>query len=133
MSRRGNRRRRRHPLPKVIVVLVVIVLIVVLGYKYIYQPVKSKVASTMAEKVIEAQLASDPELAAQADEILDSMSESDRETVEGIVESHMDAAAISKAAGYAASGDTSSLKEFAKEILSDQEIAEIKEIYNKYR
>ncbi len=68
-----------------------------------------------------------------AQEILDIMSDTDRETVDQIITNHMSAETMKEATSYITSGDTAGLKQFAKDTLTASEMEQIRELYKKYK
>lgn len=68
-----------------------------------------------------------------AQEILDIMSDTDRETVDQIITNHMSAETMKEATSYITSGDTAGLKQFAKDRLTASEMEQIRELYKKYK
>ena len=96
---------------------------------------KTKAAGVVAEKLLESQITSDTSAIAgvNAQEILDSMNDTDRATVDQIITNHMSADTMKEASSYITSGDTAGLKQFAKDTLTASELEQIKELYNKYK
>lgn len=89
---------------KLIVVLIVIVVVLLIGYFAVYRPLREKAVETVAEKLLETQMDSDG-TTADAEEILNSMSEEDRDAVEEIVTKHISAGTIANISSYLTSGD----------------------------
>ena len=115
---------------KVVVVLVVLVLLCGAGY-FAYGKVTDVVSEKLVTKIAESEAANSSSTA-DAENIYDSMSEDDQATVKKIATNHMSAANVKKATEYLSNNDTEGLKEYAYETLSSSEIAELKELYNKY-
>lgn len=135
MSRKSRTKRRRKGLQKFLVIIIALVIIGTLGKIFIYEPLKEKASHKMAEKLIQSEIAADTELTenVSAQEILDSMSEDDQKVVEQIMSDNISPETVAKASSYLASGDTQGLKDYAKETLSDEELQQIKDLYQKYK
>ena len=126
---------RRHRLQKFIVFLIALAVILLIGYFVALPKIKTKAAGTVAEKLMESEIASDAQAVTgvNAKEIMDAMDESDRETVNDIITSHMSTETMKKASSYLTSGDTAGLIQYAKDTLTASELEQIKELYNKYK
>lgn len=136
MSKNSTKRKHSIILP-IISALIIIVAIVVLAKIYIYDPFKDEAISALTEKLIQTQINSDTTLpdgtTVNAQELLDSMSPEDQDTIHEIVKEHVTPSTISKATSYVTSGDTQGLKEYAKDMLTDSETEELKSLYKKYK
>lgn len=126
---------KRHRFQKFIVFLIAIVIILLVGYFVALPKIKTKAAGVVAEKLLESQISSDASAIAgvNAQEILDAMSDTDRETVDQIITNHMSAETMKEATSYITSGDTAGLKQYAKDTLTVSEMEQIRELYNKYK
>lgn len=129
----SKRRKRRTPraLHKLIVILIAIVIVILVGYFFILKPAKQKIASVVAEKLIESQIPDGFD--ADAEDFFNSMSEEDQKTIEDMISKHISAGTISDISSYVANGDTAALKEYAKNSLTEEELEELKNIYEKYQ
>ncbi|MCC8017854.1 MAG: hypothetical protein LIO39_04505 [Lachnospiraceae bacterium] len=133
MSKSRRRRRRSSALQKIILVVVILVIVILIAFFFVIRPMKQRLASSVAEKVIEMQVSSDTDSDVTAEEILDVMSEEDQKTIEEICEEYLDVQTLTEISGYLAQGDTASVKAYVKESLSEEELAQIQEIYEKYQ
>ncbi|MCD8156005.1 MAG: hypothetical protein LUD53_00845 [Clostridiales bacterium] len=133
MSKSRRRRRRSSALQKIILVIVILVIVILIAFFFVIRPMKQKLASSVAEKVIEMQVSSDTDSDVTAEEILDVMSEEDQATIEEICEEYLDVQTLTEISGYMAQGDTASIKAYVEESLSEEELAQIQEIYEKYQ
>lgn len=126
---------KRHRFQKFIVFLFAIVIILLVSYFVALPKIKTKATGIVAEKLLESQITSDTSAIAgvNAQEILDTMSDTDRATVDQIITNHMSADTMKEASSYITSGDTAGLKQFAKDTLTASELEQIKELYNKYK
>lgn len=128
-------RKKKSKLIKLVIVLIIIVAVGLVLRFVVYDKAKAKVTSAIATKMFEEQLPEgvSSEQAEQAQKIYDSMSEEDQETVNQIVEDKANAGTISEVSGYLKNQDTEGLKEYVKESFSEQEIQQMKDLYNKYK
>ena len=114
MSKKSTKRKHSVILP-IIGALIIIAAIIVLAKIYIYDPFKDDAISALTEKLIQTQINSDTTLpdgtTINAQELLDSMSKEDQDTIHEIVKKHVTPSTISKATSYVTSGDTQGLKE----------------------
>lgn len=126
---------KRHRFQKFIVFLFAIVIILLVSYFVALPKIKTKATGIVAEKLLESQITSDTSAiaGANAQEILDAMSDTDRATVDQIITNHMSADTMKEASSYITSGDTAGLKQYAKDTLTASELEQIKELYNKYK
>ncbi|SFG15359.1 hypothetical protein SAMN04487761_10620 [Lachnospiraceae bacterium C7] len=124
------KKKKHHFLHFIIFLVVLLALICIVGVLF-YKPIKHKAVDTVAEKVIESQL--NDEDSAKAKKVMDSMSESDKEKLETIIENHITPSNVSKAVSYYSKGDTASLVNMAQSELSESEIKELKKLYDKYQ
>ncbi len=126
---------KRHRFQKFIVFLFAIVIILLVSYFVALPKIKTKATGIVAEKLLESQITSDTSAIAgvNAQEILDTMNDTDRATVDQIITNHMSADTMKEASSYITSGDTAGLKQYAKDTLTASELEQIKELYNKYK
>lgn len=114
-------------------IVLILVCVIVLGGGYLFRDkVKEKAASVIGNQVVEKAAESLGIPSEQAQEILNSMSDEDKQTVTDIVSNHMDSQTISKAQQYVKDGDVAGAKEFAESELSPDEQNELKGIAQKY-
>ena len=125
---------------RVIRVLVIIALILILGgfciHQFVLRPAKKMVAEKITENVLEQALTQagvTEDVSEKAKEIMDSMSSEDKAKVEKIVDQHASVAEITEAGKIYKSQGASGLKEYAKENLTEDEMKEIRGLYDKYK
>ena len=95
---------------------------------------KEKVTSAVAEKMIEEQVQNDSTGQLQnAQDIYNSMSEEDKQTVNDMIESKVSPQTISDVSKYAKDQDKEGLKQYVKEKFTESEIRQMKDLYNKYK
>ena len=114
---------------KGLIVLIVVLVILVAAIK-----AKEKVTSAVAEKMIEEQVQNDSTGQLQnAQDIYNSMSEEDKQTVNDMIESKVSPQTISDVSKYAKDQDKEGLKQYVKEKFTESEIRQMKDLYNKYK
>lgn len=101
----------------------------------VYDKAKSKITSAIATKLIEEQI---PDGVSQqqvetAKQIYESLSDEDKGKVEDLIESKVDAKTVADVSGYLKNNDKEGLKDYVKSTFSEQEIWEIKDLYQKYQ
>lgn len=128
-----ERRPVKHHYFRNILIVLILICAVVFGGGYLFKDqIKEKAASVIGNQVVEKAAESLGIPSEQAQQILNSMSDEDRQTVTDIVSNHMDAQTISEAQQYVKDRDLSGAKQFAESELSQTEQDELKEIARKY-
>ncbi len=135
MSRRNrNKRNGNGWIIACVSVLIVIAVLAVLVKLFVYEPVKKQVAEKVVQKMIETELANDDsEVGQDAQAIYDSMTEEEKDSLTQMAEDKMDAKTIKEVKEYVDAGDREGLKNYAKEQFTEDEIQQIKDIYQKYK
>lgn len=132
-----SRNRRKNGNKWMVVLVCVVIVIAVLGILFkvlIYDTAKEKVAEKIVQKMIETELANDESGAGQeAQEIYDSMTQEEKDSLNRMVEDKMDTKTIKEVKEYVEAGDREGLKAYVKESFSDSDIQEMREIYEKYK
>ncbi|MCC8152424.1 MAG: hypothetical protein LIO96_13540 [Lachnospiraceae bacterium] len=133
MSNYTKKRHKNHTLQRFLLILIVLVIVVLIAFFFVIRPLKEKLVSSVAEKIIETQISSITGSDVDAEEIMEIISEEDQETIEEICNDHLDTQTITDIFSYVAQGDTASLKSYLHESLTEEEMEEIYEIYEKYQ
>lgn len=132
-----SRNRRKSRSKWMVVLVCVVIVIAVLGILFkvlIYDTAKEKVAEKIVQKMIETELANDESGTGQeAQEIYDSMTQEEKDSLNRMVEDKMDTKTIKAVKEYVEAGDREGLKAYVKESFSDSDIQEMREIYEKYK
>lgn len=132
-----SRNRRKNGNKWMVVLVCVVIVIAVLGILFkvlIYDTAKEKVAEKIVQKMIETELANDESSTGQeAQEIYDSMTQEEKDSLNRMVEDKMDTKTIKEVKEYVEAGDREGLKAYVKESFSDSDIQEMREIYEKYK
>jgi apolipoprotein N-acyltransferase len=98
----AGKRKKKKGLIVLIVVLVILVAAIWAGKTFVYDKAKEKVTSAVAEKMIEEQVQNDSTGQLQnAQDIYNSMSEEDKQTVNDMIESKVSPQTISDVSKYA--------------------------------
>ena len=130
----AGKRKKKKGLIVLIVVLVILVAAIWAGKTFDYDKAKEKVTSAVAEKMIEEQVQNDSTGQLQnAQDIYNSMSEEDKQTVNDMIESKVSPQTISDVSKYAKDQDKEGLKQYVKEKFTESEIRQMKDLYNKYK
>ena len=130
----AGKRKKKKGLIVLIVVLVILVAAIWAGKTFVYDKAKEKVPSAVAEKMIEEQVQNDSTGQLQnAQDIYNSMSEEDKQTVNDMIESKVSPQTISDVSKYAKDQDKEGLKQYVKEKFTESEIRQMKDLYNKYK
>lgn len=130
----AGKRKKKTGLIVLIVVLVIIAAGIWAGKTVIYDKAKEKVTSAVAEKMIEEQVQNDSTGQLQnAQDIYESMSAEDKQTVNDMIESKVSPETISDVSKYVKNKDKEGLKQYVKEEFTESEIQQIKDLYNKYK
>ncbi len=118
-----------------ILTLAVLSIVVFIFICYAFPIIKNSAKKAAAEKTVDVitenidAIAGDNE---QIKEVVDKMSEEDKETVTEIVTEHMDTETMTEVMDYVNKKDKDGLVRYATENLSEEEISELLEIYSKY-
>ena len=128
-----------HRIPAVVRFLITLVILVAAVYVFatmlIIPALKKKAASYATQKAVEVIVKQSGNTAEQQQikEIYESIPEEDRKTVEEIAEKHLDAETAVEVTTYINNRDMEGLEQYAKETLTDEEMAELMQLYDKYK
>lgn len=123
--------RKKHRLRTALIIVLILVICGFAAKYFIYDPAMEKAAETTYEKVIESATSDNSTESRKIKEAADSLSDSDKAAVSKIIKKHITASTAAKLLKYYKDGDYDKLKEFAQENLSDEEMAQLYEIYQK--
>ena len=111
-----SRNRRKNGNKWMVVLVCVVIVIAVLGILFkvlIYDTAKEKVAEKIVQKMIETELANDESGTGQeAQEIYDSMTQEEKDSLNRMVEDKMDTKTIKEVKEYVEAGDREGLKAY---------------------
>ena len=115
---------------------IIILGIVILIFINVALPiVKEKAKEKIAEKTVDVITDNVDKIAGENPEVkemMESLSEEDKETVAEIISEHMDTETVTEVMEYVNEGDKEGLINYAVENLSPEEISELMEIYGRY-
>lgn len=128
-------RKKKSKLIGVIILLIVIIVIGLILRFVVYDKAKAKITSAIATKLLEEQMLEgvSQQQVETAQQIYDSLSNEDRGKVEDLIESKVDAKTVADVSTYLKNNDKEGLKEYVKSTFSEQEIQEIRDLYQKYQ
>ena len=117
-----------HKKRNILIILVILVCLGV-GFKFlVYDKLMDKATNKVTTEVLTSIGATNEEV----QEVLNSMSDSDRAAIEGIIQDHASASSIQEITTYLKNNDPEALSEYADKNLSDEEKAQLYELYSKY-
>ena len=128
----SKKRKKSSALPTVLGVVVALALIIGIAYFAAIKPLKEKAVDTVAEKAISSVAQQAGVESSEAETLYSNMTEEDKAVVQDIIEEHADAETMQKAVDLYQDGDMEGLKEMASSELSEEEIQQMKELYQKY-
>lgn len=119
----------------IITALILIAAIYVFATMLIIPGLKKKAASYATQKAVEVIVRESGATVEQEQikEIYETLPEEDRQTVESIVEEHINAQTAAEVTTYLQNRDKEGLKQYAEETLSEEELQELKQLYDKYK
>lgn len=132
-----SRGKKREPLIVTISKVIIFLCFFTIAVCLIFMYSRKKVVETVTEKVTEQvvkEVARENGLDdKEVSEILESVDEEDKEVMYDIIDSHANSEAVKKAIDAAKSGDVEAVKQMAMDELSEEEIIELKRMYEKYK
>lgn len=102
----------------------------------ILQKVRTTAATEIGKKLLEQQIGTTVNINGQEIEVSDvvnQMDEEDVEKVSQIAEKYISPENIKQAAGMAANGDVEGLKDLAGDQVSEEDMAQLQDLYEKYK
>ena len=133
--RNGANKQKNSGFGRLMMSLVILGVVALLFINYALPMLKGSVKKAAAEKTVDILTENAVKVAGEDSEvaqILENMSEEDKEVVTEIVENHMDAESVTEVMGYVSEGDKDGLMRYAAENLTPEEIAKLAEMYGKY-
>lgn len=135
---RKRKKKKKHvfavTLFRTVLILGILAAAFYIGKDFLKKKIEEKAAETIVNEMTKSDAAQTtlPD-GRSAQNVYNSMSEDDKETVQNIVDNHMDAKTAKELQKYASSGDTESLKQYADDNLTEEEKAQLEELYEKYK
>lgn len=127
MSR--NRRRRQRRWPIAVLIIVVIIVLLLIGGLMVKNQITKVVAKEMMQQQIEAVVGDSQ----QAEEIVNEMDPEDMDRAMEIAKKYVTVGEIKGYMQAVKNGDVESVKEAMKEKMSQEDLNELRSIYEKYR
>ena len=138
----GNKKRKntenvgtKSVFEKVMISVIVIGIVIFLFINYALPVLKQGTKHVAAEKTVDVIIKNADKVSGgneKVEEMLNSLSEEDKETVSGIIENHMDSETVSEVMKYVQDGDKESLMKYAADNLTLDEMSELLNMYEKY-
>ena len=134
----SNRRRKKNTGAKIIQFLLILVILglVIFIFKIAVwdSMLKKKAVNYAVSNVIEQVAASSgvSVTSKEVEEVLNSMDPEDQETLNTIIEENVDQEAVSTITSYVSNGDMESAAEYVQENLSEENVEDLQQLYDKY-
>ena len=134
----SNRRRKKNTGAKLIQFLLILVILglVIFIFKIAVwdSMLKKKAVNYAVSNVIEQVAASSgvSVTSKEVEEVLNSMDPEDQETLNTIIEENVDQEAVSTITSYVSNGDMESAAEYVQENLSEENVEDLQQLYDKY-
>ena len=134
----SNRRRKKNTGAKLIQFLLILVILglVIFIFKIAVwdSMLKKKAVNYAVSNVIEQVAASSgvSVTSKEVEEVLNSMDPEDQETLNTIIEENVDQEAVSTITSYVSNGDMESAAEYVQEKLSEENVEDLQQLYDKY-
>ena len=135
VNKKQPKRHKNSGFGRLMLSLVILGTVVLLFINVALPMLKDSVKHAAAEKTVDMITENADKIAGdnpQVAEVLENMSDEDKEVVTEIIENHMDADSVAEVTGYVTDGDKEALMKYAVENLSPEEIAQLAELYGKY-
>lgn len=134
----SNRRRKKNTGAKLIQFLLILIILglVIFIFKIAVwdSMLKKKAVNYAVSNVIEQVAASSgvSVTSKEVEEVLNSMDPEDQETLNTIIEENVDQEAVSTITSYVSNGDMESAAEYVQENLSEENVEDLQQLYDKY-
>ncbi len=134
----SNRRRKKNTGAKLIQFLLILIILglVIFIFKISVwdSMLKKKAVNYAVSNVIEQVAASSgvSVTSKEVEEVLNSMDPEDQETLNTIIEENVDQEAVSTITSYVSNGDMESAAEYVQENLSEENVEDLQQLYDKY-
>lgn len=130
----GSNPGKKGTFEKIMISIIAVGIVILLLINYAFPYIKSKTKQVAADKAVDVIIDNADKVSGgneQVQEILENLSDEDKEKVSEILENHMDQETISEVMEYVKEGDQESLLKYAAENLTLEEMTELMEIYDK--
>ena len=131
------KKRKKTPKIRVVILILELVALVALllyfGKTKIEKTIVHKTTDQVIETIVTDQARKMGASDAEVQQVLNQITEDDKQVVEEIVLNHFDSDTIDKGTEYVLSGDVEGLKQYASQTLSPEETQELMNLYEKYK
>lgn len=120
---------------KIFVAVILILGVLALAFKFVlYDKIKEKAFDMVTKDVVQQMIEENPQLMENTDinSIIDSISAEDQAKVEKMIVDSVSIADMPKVLEMVRKGNIQGLKEYARDNFSEDQLADMKEIYKKY-
>ena len=134
----SNRRRKKNSGAKLIqflLILVILGLVIFIFKIAVWDSILKKKAVNYAVSNVIEQVAASSGVSVtskEVEEVLNSMDPEDQETLNTIIEENVDQEAVSTITSYVSNGDMESAAEYVQENLSEENVEDLQQLYDKY-
>lgn len=134
----SNRRRKKNTGAKLIqflLILVILGLVIFIFKIAVWDSILKKKAVNYAVSNVIEQVAASSGVSVtskEVEEVLNSMDPEDQETLNTIIEENVDQEAVSTITSYVSNGDMESAAEYVQENLSEENVEDLQQLYDKY-
>jgi Na+-transporting methylmalonyl-CoA/oxaloacetate decarboxylase beta subunit len=134
----SNRRRKKNTGAKIIqflLILVILGLVIFIFKIAVWDSILKKKAVNYAVSNVIEQVAASSGVSVtskEVEEVLNSMDPEDQETLNTIIEENVDQEAVSTITSYVSNGDMESAAEYVQENLSEENVEDLQQLYDKY-
>ncbi len=135
VNEQSSKHRNNGGFGRLMISLIILGVVILLFVKFALPMLKSSAKKVAAEKTVDVLIENADKISGgneQVTQVLESMTEEDKEIVSEIIENHMDAESVSEVMEYVNDGDKEGLMKYATENLTPEEIEKLAELYGKY-
>ena len=135
MSKRRKKKSSGAKLVQFLLMLVILGLVIFIFKFAVWDGILKKKAVNYAVSNVIEQVAASSGVSVTSEEVekvLDSMEPEDQEKLNAIIEENVDSEAVSTVTSYISSGDVESAAQYVQENLSEENVEDLQELYDKY-
>ena len=135
MAKRRKKKSSGAKLVQFLLMLVILGLVIFIFKVAVWDAILKKKAVNYAVSNVIEQVAASSGVSVTSEEVekvLDSMEPEDQEKLNAIIEENVDSEAVSTISSYVSNGDMESAAEYVQENLSEENVEDLQELYDKY-
>ena len=135
MAKRRKKKSSGAKLVQFLLMLVILGLVIFIFKIAVWDAILKKKAVNYAVSNVIEQVAASSGVSVTSEEVekvLDSMEPEDQEKLNAIIEENVDSEAVSTISSYVSNGDMESAAEYVQENLSEENVEDLQELYDKY-